>query len=253
MPADLVLHEGDTLALHRLGDDAGRAPLGRPRLGEGSAELVEVIAVGDLDDMEPERAELVGDGHRGVDLLDGPVDLQAVVVDDDAEVVEVMVAGEHGRLPDLPLLDLAIAEKGVDAPRPAERLGGEGHAHGGGHALAEAAGGHVDARGVVHVGVPLKTGPDVAQGRELLLGEEAPLGENRVEAGRAVALGEDEAVTPIPRGVGRVDVHLLEVQVGHDVGCGERAAGMSGLRGVRARDDALAHLGGSPSELLVGH
>ena len=215
-------------------------------------DLDEVVTVNG-DGTEPEVPHLGIHRVGGHHFAGGAVDLQPVQVNNDTEIVQFVLGGEEERFPHFPLLDLAIAEKGVDAPRPAERLGGEGHAHGGGHALAEAAGGHVDARGVVHVGVPLKTGPDVAQGRKLLLGEEAPLGENRVEAGRAVALGEDEAVTPIPRGVGRVDVHLLEVQVGHDVGCGERAAGMSGLRGVRARDDALAHLGGSPSELLVGH
>ena len=84
MPANLTLHEGDAFALGGLAHDARGRAMGLAGLGKVSAQLGEVIAVGNLDHMELERAELVGDGHRGVDLLDGAVDLQAVVVDDQA-------------------------------------------------------------------------------------------------------------------------------------------------------------------------
>ena len=60
--------------------------------------------------MELKGAELVGERHGVVDLLDGAVDLQAVVVDDHAEVIELLVAGKHGGLPDLALLALAVAQ-----------------------------------------------------------------------------------------------------------------------------------------------
>ena len=52
------------------------------------------------------------------DLGNIAVDLQAVVVDDDAEVVQLVMGGEHARLPDLPLLDLAVTQQGVDPVVP---------------------------------------------------------------------------------------------------------------------------------------
>lgn len=55
-------------------------------------------------------------------------------------------------------------------------------------------GGHVDARGVIHVGMALQVAADVAQRLEILLGEESALGEHGVQARRAVTLGKHEAV-----------------------------------------------------------
>ena len=132
-------------------------------------------------------------------------------------------------------------------------LGGNGHAHGGGDALAERTGGHVNARGVVHVGVTLQGAADVAQRLEILLGEESALGEHGVQTRRAVALGKHEAIAVGLAGVGRVDVHFLKVQIGHDVGSAERTARMAGLGSVHAGDDALPYLVGNLFELFVAH
>ena len=203
--------------------------------------------------MEFEGAELVGERHGVVDLLDGAVDLQAVVVDDHAEVIELLVAGKHGGLPDLALLALAVAQQGVGAIVIAPVLGGNGHAHGGGDALAERTGGHVDARGVVHVGMALQVAADMAQRLEILLGEESALGEHGVQTRRAVTLGKHEAIAVGLAGIGRVDVHFLKVQIGHDVGSAERTARMAGLGSVHAGDDALPYLVGNLFELFVAH
>ena len=137
MPTNLVLHKGNALALRGLGDDGGRLALGDASLGKGGANLIEVVAVGKLHHVELKGAELVGKRHGVVDFLDGAVDLQAVVVDDHAEVIELLVAGEHGSLPDLALLALAIAQQGVRAISIAPVLGGNRHTHGGGDALAK--------------------------------------------------------------------------------------------------------------------
>ena len=87
--------------------------------------------------MEPERAELVRDGLGGVDLLDGAIYLEVVVVHDEAEVVQLVVAGEHGRLPHLPLLDLPVAQQAIDAVGVTPVLGGQCHAHGRRDSLAQ--------------------------------------------------------------------------------------------------------------------
>ncbi len=81
-------------------------------------------------------------------------------------------------------------------------------------------------------------------------GEEALQGQGGVQAGGGVSLGEDEAVPVLPLGVGGVHLHLPEVQVGEQVGGGQAAAGMAGLGGVGAFDDAHAHLAGRSHQLL---
>ena len=175
------------------------------------------------------------------------------MVDDHAEVIELLVAGKHGGLPDLALLALAIAQQGVRAVSIAPVLGGNRHTHGGRDTLAERAGGHVDARGVVHVGMTLQVAADMAQRLEVLLGEEPALGEHGVQARSAVALGEHKAIAVGLAGIGRVDVHFLKVQIGHDVGSAERTARMAGLGSVHAGDDALPYLVGNLFELFVAH
>ena len=113
--------------------------------------------------MELERGELIGDGHRGVDLLDGAVDLQAVVVNNEHKVVELVVAGEHRGLPHLTLFDLAVAQQDVRAISVAPVLGGKCHANASRDALTEGTGGHVNTRRVIHVGMTLQMAADVAQ------------------------------------------------------------------------------------------
>ena len=61
-------------------------------------------------------------------------------------------------------------------------------------ALAERAGGDLDARGPGHVGVALEMRADLAQPHQVVGGEVAVLGERRVLDRGRVALGEDEAV-----------------------------------------------------------
>ena len=109
MPTGLVLHEADTLALDGVHEDAGglAGTLGLMEEGEGFFDLVKVVAVNGGDVAAEGLALFV---HRGgVHHVAGPaVNLQAVQVDDDAQVIQVIVGGEHQRLPDLALGDLAV-------------------------------------------------------------------------------------------------------------------------------------------------
>ena len=68
-----------------------------------------------------------------------------------------------------------------------------------------------------------------------------------------MALGEHKTVAIGLAGIGRVDVHFLKVQIGHDVGSAERTARMAGLGSVHAGDDALPYLVGNLFELFVAH
>src|SRR5579885_465835 len=86
VPGDVVFHEGDALALDRLGDDELRLALDLGRLLEGALDLRPVVAV-DRAYVPVERGDLVGHRLDVHDLVHGPVDLAVVVIEDYGEIV----------------------------------------------------------------------------------------------------------------------------------------------------------------------
>ena len=131
--------------------------------------------------MEFERLELLVNWLWRIDLIKRAVELQVIVVNNKREVIKLVVAGKHGSLPDLALFNLAVTQECVDAVVLVELLASKRHANCGGNALAQGAGAHVNAGGVVHVWVTLKSRVERAESLELLLGEEAALSQNAVE------------------------------------------------------------------------
>ena len=81
-------------------------------------------------------------------------------------------------------------------------------------------------------------------GVQLLGVKVAPAGQCRIEHRAGVAFGEDEAVPVSPAGVLGIDIQHVEVQGGHHLHRGERAAGVSSLGGVDHGDDVLSDLDG---------
>ena len=105
MPADLILHIAHALSLDRLHHDGGGNAFGRLCLGESRLKLIEIISIR-LCHMEAESFELIHNGIRVNHVADTPVDLQIIVIDNDAKVVQLVVMRKQHRLPDLTLLDL---------------------------------------------------------------------------------------------------------------------------------------------------
>ena len=198
-------------------------------------------------------AELVSERHGRVDLIDRAVNLQAVVVDDGNKIVERMVAGKHGRLPHLALLALTVAQQRVDTVAVAPVLSGKRHSNCSRDALTERSGGHIDARGVVHVGMALQSAANMAERLELFDGKIAAICQHRIQARRRVTLGEHKAIAIGLVRVGRIDIHFLKVQIRHDVGSTERSTRMSRLGRVNRSHDTLPDLIGDLRQLLVGH
>jgi hypothetical protein len=198
-------------------------------------------------------AELVGKRHSRVNFVDTAVNLQAIVIDDSDEVIQVVVAGEHGRLPHLALLALAVAQQRVDAVAVTPALCGECHSNRGGDTLTERSGRHVDARRVIHIGMALQAAADTTERLELLLGKEPALGEHGIERRSAVSLGEHKAIALGAARIRRVDIHFLKVEVGHNVGGAKRSARMPRLGGVNRSHDTLPDLIGDLRQFLVGH
>src|ERR1700754_1991878 len=206
-------------------DDRAQFDEGGP-VGHGAGVVEGVEDAGDVfaavDDLYVPAVGLValggvfGQGDGGV-VFDGDL----VLVVDDGEVAQLLGAGEGGGFGGDAFFDVAVGgddvEVVVEGALPEGRFGveqsafaagGHGHAHGGGQALAQGAGGDLDAAGVAVFGVAGGEGAPGAQG--LQVGEfEAVAGEVEldVEGEAGVAGGEHEAVAADPVGVGGVVAH----------------------------------------------
>ena len=186
--------------------------------------------------MPAERFKLLVQRLGGHDVLRLAVDLQTVDVDAGAQIVEVVLIGGHHGLPDLTLGDLAVAKNGVDTIILLCDLTGQRHADGDGDALAQRAGGHIDAGDVFHFHMAGHMAVDAAEHLEILDREEAAQRQHRVHGGGAVALGHDEAVTAGVMRVLGIDAHFGKVQVRQHVHAAHRAARMAGGRVVHHLD-----------------
>src|SRR5438552_3163560 len=129
VPLGVVLHERDPLALDGVGHDERRRPPGGLRLIERFVDVVHVVPV-DLEDGPAERLPLRHDRLEVHDLRHEVVELDFVVVEDHAEVVERTVGlaelrPRHRRLPHLAFLGLAVAEDAVDARAGGAELAGD--------------------------------------------------------------------------------------------------------------------------------
>ena len=145
--------------MHQDGRRLARAGAER---GKRAFDLVKVVAV-DGDDVEAERLHLRIDRRAVHDLFRRAVDLQTVEVDDNAQVIQLEVRGEHEGLPDLAFLDFAVAQQGIDVDVFIQVFRALGHARRAGNALPQRAGAHIHARNEVHVRVPLQIAVRVAQ------------------------------------------------------------------------------------------
>ena len=188
--------------------------------------------------VKPERAELLVNRFRTADLFDRAVDLQAVVVHDQAQVIQLLMACEHRGLPNLTFFDLAVAEHGIHAVILAVELSGERDPAGSGNALSKRSGAHINTGDRLHIRMALKQRTQMTQALELLRGKIAALRKGGVQAGAAVALGEDKAVPVGIMGIAGIDIHFLEIEVGIEIRGGKRAAGMSGFRVESPFNDA---------------
>ena len=213
MPAGAALHKGYPLALDGAGqDDAGLAPDGC-RLGVGGLYGGVVMAVAG-DDVPAEGRPFLIQGLGGHHIGGGAVNLQAIDVHDGAQVVQLELGRRHGRLPHLALLHLTVPQHGVDPVTQTVQLARQGHAHRGGHALAQAAGGHIHSPDMAHLRVAGQVPADGAELPQLVHGEIPPQGQGGVKGRGAVALAEHEAVPARGLGILGVDPHHVLIQDG---------------------------------------
>ena len=154
-----------------------------------------------------ERAELLLEVAEVADLRDPRVRLHLVAVDDHGDLAEPAVRGRLERLPELTLLELAVAGEHVDPTRAPEHAIGEHETACLRDAHAERAGAGHDLRRCCHVGVAGQA-VEAAELVDQVEVEPAEGGQHRVQPGRVVALRREVAVA--------VAEHL-EVEPGDDV------------------------------------
>ncbi len=206
----IAFHGAGALQDLGLAGDEGRAVLLR-RPAHGGGDLGVVVPIDGLHrpaiGLEP--GDLVAGLGNGRLAVDGGV----VVVEQHGQLVQAEAAGDGGGLMADALHQAAVAgdHPGVVVHQRVAEPGvqmalGHGHAHGGGDALAQGAGGGLDARRVAvfrvagGVGAPLPEVLDLAHGHRLEPGEM----EQRIEQHRSVAGRKHEAVAIRPVGPGGV-------------------------------------------------
>ena len=165
------------------------------------------------EDVPAECRKLLVKRRGIVNLCDGTVYLETVVVKEDTEIVELLVSGEHSRLPYLPLLGFAVAEHRIYAVAVARDLCGECHSACCGEAETERAGRHINTGCALHIGVALEIAVYAAEGLKILTREVSSLRKCCIESGSGVSLGEDKAVAIRLLRVAGINIHLLKVKI----------------------------------------
>ena len=215
MPARVVFHKGDILALDRLHQNHGRLSRALIRMEclKCLFECHEVMSV-NRDDSTAERLEFLINRCRVHDICRSTVDLKTVYVHRNAEIVELIMCGKHRRLPHLPLGKLAIAEESIDIDVLPEILCPFCHPCRRRNPLPERARGHIDTQREVHIRMSLEARANMTQCQEFVHREESTICECCIEAGSNMPLRENETVTIRIVRILWINSDLLIVEIG---------------------------------------
>ena len=194
------------------------------------------------DSVKAEGGKLRADVAEGHDVVVPAVYLQAVMVENNGEVIELIMGGGHCGLPYLTLLALAVADHGVHLIALAAVLCGHSHAYGDGYTLTERAGAGIDAGSFILVRMPLQVTSELTQSHKLLLREEALVCQHRVKRGAAMPLAQNETVSIRHLRMGGVYVHYVIIQRDQLVNARQGTARMTGLRLVQLFDNINSEL-----------
>ena len=250
MPAGIVLHKGNILALHSLHDNGAGLTLHGLCLFHGCFNLLKIMAI-DCLNMETKSFQLIHNGIGAHDLCHIAVDLQAIVVHDDTQIIQLVVACEHAGFPNLAFLDLTVAQQGVDTVTGALHLGGQCHAAGSGNALTQRTGGHIHTGYSIHVGVTLQVAAHLTQSQQILHGEESLVCQSGIQTGSSVTLTQHKTVTVLPLGILGVYIQFFKIQICEHVSSRQAAAGMAALGCMGTFNNAHTDFTGHSLQLFL--
>src|SRR5262249_20108827 len=161
------------------------------------------------------------------------------------QVVELVVCRFHGGFPDRAFLLLAVAHDAVRLMALAVEARGKRDAYGEAEALSERAGGYFDPRQLEPVRMPLERRAEFAQRRNLMWRIKAGKGKAKIEAGRFVSGGPDDAVPFRPGWISGIMFGDLKIQRRGDVHDRKRPAAMPGSGSMQRDQVVPAHEVGS--------
>ena len=236
MPRLLAFDGRESLAFERARDQDRWLTRGGTGGGQALLDVGDVMSVDD-DRLPAERIPPRGDAMQIVAELGRLALAERIRVDDRAEVVELVMRGGIGRLPDRAFGNLAVAEQDIGAVSGADAPGVQRDADRGADALSERPGGHVDER-QPRRGMAFEVRLERPQLHQPLARKEPGLGPGGVENRRRMSLRQHEAIVVRVLGVLRIEVHLREEQHRHDVGGREAGGRMSAPR-LAGRGDRI--------------
>ena len=246
---------GGAVADGGVGDHQGGL-VGLLRQLQRGLDLLVAVALLHVDHVPAVGAEAGGhvlaEGDVGV-ALDGDL---VVIVDGD-QLVQLQRARQRAALVADALHHAAVAQDAVGVVvhhREAlavelrrQVLFGHGHAHRVGDALAQGAGGGLDAAGVAVLGMAGGQGAELAELLEVVdLQAVAEQVQQAIQQHGAVTGGQHKAIPVGPLGVGGIVLHLLAPD---GVGGGRRAHGHAGVTGL----GLLNALGGQDADRVDDH
>ena len=192
--------------------------------------------------MEVECTELISDWIRRVYFGNRSVNLQVVVVHDDAQVIQLTESCKHRSLPYLAFLDFTITKQGIYAIRLIGKLCGKSHSCCDRNALSQWSWGSINTRCMGNAWMSLKVRTYVTQSLQVLYREKSAVCQCRVQTRCSMSLGQYETVSVCLLRILRVDIHLFKVQIGKNLCCGKWSARMTGLCSMNTFDDSLTNL-----------
>ena len=223
----------------RARDDQGRALRVGLRLGDHRIDRRLVVDVGEMQDLPAIAGKALRDVVAAAEI-DAAIDGDLIIVEEADQLPELLMTSEGGRFMGDALHEAAIAsdEPGVvidrGLPLAIEARGevclGDRHPDGVGDALAEWAGGRLDAWGVPDLGVSRCLAPPLTEGFELIEGEIVATQMKRgVEQHRRVPRGEHHAVAIGPVRIRGVVSHMTRVERVGERGEGHRGPRVAGF------------------------
>jgi hypothetical protein len=186
-----------------------------------------------------ERPPLVLEGLEFERVRHAGQALDLVVVHQSDQVVESMVSGKHRRFPGRAFVTLAVAQEDEHAPGRLLKRRGECHSGRYREAVAERAGGNLDAGDSLVGDVAAQQRAIGVVGCEEALVNEPAEGQRGVDGRTGVPLAQNEPVALRALGVGWPDSENPRVEDGESVCAGQRR------RDVRAAT-AVGHADGAP-------
>ena len=180
-----------------------------------------------LKALKSECFEFLNNIAQSHNLIVASVDLKAIVVQHEGQVVQLVMRSCHSCLPNQSLLALAIAQNGVYMVLCASMLCCQSQTHSQGSALSKGTGIHINAGSLIAVRMSLKMTVNLTKICQIFLGEVSQVSQDGVQSGAGMAFAQNETITVRIFGILGIYLHYLIIKSHQHLYAGQRPARMS--------------------------